>query len=69
MSGEIINLRQQRKRKARAEKEQRAAENRKRFGRPKAERRQTAAESELERRRLEAHARQPSATDTNRDEP
>lgn len=36
---EIINLREARKRKARAEKEKQAADNRIRFGRTKAERR------------------------------
>jgi hypothetical protein len=34
---DIINLRQARKRKSRTEAEQRAAENRARFGRPKPE--------------------------------
>ena len=55
-------------RKARAEKEQRAAENRSRFGRPKAERRQAAAESERERRRHEGHVREGPSSDSSRDE-
>ena len=38
MSAEIINLRQARKAKARAEKEKRAAENRASFGRTKSQR-------------------------------
>lgn len=46
---EIINLRQARKHKARAEKERQAADNRVRFGRTKAERRL----SELEKARAD----------------
>jgi hypothetical protein len=49
---EIVNLRQARKRKARADKETRAAENRIVFGRTKAERDKITAE-----RRLESHRR------------
>ena len=45
---EIVNLRRARKKKARAEKETRAAGNRVRFGRTKAEKR----ESEIESRRV-----------------
>jgi hypothetical protein len=56
--GEIVNLRQARKRKARAAKEAEAVENRARFGMPKAEREKRAAEDELERRRLESLKRQ-----------
>jgi hypothetical protein len=41
---EIVNLRQAKKRRARAEKEAQAAANRATFGRTKAERKQTAAE-------------------------
>ncbi len=44
MSADIINLRRARKAKARAEKEQRAAENRVVFGRSKVERVAAAAE-------------------------
>ncbi|SBW02127.1 conserved hypothetical protein [uncultured Alphaproteobacteria bacterium] len=50
---EIVNLRQARKRKLRAEKDRQAEENRARFGRPKAERAHDAANADLARRRLE----------------
>lgn len=43
---EIINLRQAKKRRARAEKEAQAAANRTKFGRTKGERRKTDAERE-----------------------
>lgn len=52
--GEVINLRQARKKKARAAKEEQAAENRSRYGVPKTEREKRAAEDELQRRRLES---------------
>jgi len=54
---EIVNLRQMRKRKARAEKEAKAAENRIAFGRTKEERRVTEAERQLSERRLDGHKR------------
>lgn len=60
MAAEIVNLRQARKRKARAEKEQTAAENRKRFGRPGAERRLDEATRELESRKLDGLKRPAS---------
>lgn len=50
---DIVNLRQARKRKVRADKDRQAAENRAKFGRPKPERERAAAVSELERRRLD----------------
>ena len=53
MAAEIVNLRQARKHKARAEKERAAAENRERFGRPGAERRLEAATKGLEIRKLD----------------
>jgi phage shock protein A len=59
---EIINLRQARKQKARAEKEARADENRVAFGRTKAEKNLTKAEQDLARSRLEAHKRDPDET-------
>jgi hypothetical protein len=43
MTAEIINLRRARKAKQRREGEERAAQNRARFGRPKAEREATEA--------------------------
>ncbi|MET0746173.1 MAG: DUF4169 family protein [Microvirga sp.] len=54
---EVVNLRQARKRKARADREAKAAENRVAFGRTKAERRLTEAGNDLERRRLDLHRR------------
>ncbi|MDJ1158584.1 DUF4169 family protein [Chelatococcus sp. SYSU_G07232] len=53
--GEIVNLRQARKAKARASKEAQAEENRLRFGRPKAERAAAEANDTLAMRRLEGH--------------
>ncbi|MBX9458629.1 MAG: DUF4169 family protein [Rhizobium sp.] len=43
MAADVINLRQARKQKARAEKGQKAAENRAQFGRPKHEKTVTRA--------------------------
>ncbi|MBO1903454.1 DUF4169 family protein [Microvirga sp. 3-52] len=54
---EIINLRQARKQKARAEKEARADENRIAFGRTKAEKNLTKAEQDLAKSRLDSHKR------------
>ncbi len=54
---EIINLRRARKRKERAEKEARAADNRLAFGRSKADRTLTDARKDLAERRLDAHKR------------
>jgi hypothetical protein len=59
---EVVNLRQARKRKARADREATAAENRVAFGRTKAERRLTEAGNDLERRRLDAHRRDDETT-------
>jgi hypothetical protein len=53
--GEIINLRQARKARARADKEAKAAENRIAFGRTKAERQKAKAQEELGKRRHEGH--------------
>ena len=57
---EIVNLRQARKAKARAEREDEATRNRALFGRPKAER-------ELERKRTEQAGRQLDAHKRERD--
>lgn len=54
---EIINLRQARKNKARAEKEARADQNRIAFGRTKAEKNLTKAEQDLAKSRLDQHRR------------
>jgi hypothetical protein len=54
---EIINLRQARKQKARAEKEARADQNRVSFGRTKAEKELTKAEREKAQRHIDSHKR------------
>jgi hypothetical protein len=63
MTADIINLRQVRKAKARAEKERRAEENRHNFGRPKRVRERAEAESLLEENRLEGLRRDPPDAD------
>jgi hypothetical protein len=50
---EIVNLRQARKRKQRADKDQQAAENRAKHGRTKGEKQRAAAEAERDRRHLD----------------
>ncbi len=50
---QIVNLRQARKRKRRADKDQQAAENRAKFGRTKGEKQRAAAESERDSRHLD----------------
>ena len=58
MTAEIVNLRQARKLKARAEKERQAEANRVHFGQPRAERDLLAREDELARRRHEGARRE-----------
>ena len=55
MTAEIINLRRARKAKSRSEAEEKAADNRVRFGRPKRERTRAEAERSLQDRRHEGH--------------
>ena len=55
MSGKVVNLRQFRKSKARAEKDAQAEENRVKFGRTKAEKQLEKAEKEKTRRHLDGH--------------
>lgn len=50
---EIVNLRQAKKRRARAEKEAKAAANRVAFGRTKAERKQTGTQRAKDKRDLD----------------
>jgi Domain of unknown function (DUF4169) len=57
--GDIVNLRQHRKRKARARKGEAAAENRARFGMTRAERERNAATQTKEQRNLDGHRRDP----------
>ena len=52
---EIINLRNIRKQKARADKDMQAAQNRVLFGRTKAEKLREAAEKSLAERRIDGH--------------
>ena len=54
---EIVNLRLARKRKARAEKEARASQNRIEFGRTKSERKHTQAEIDRASHELNSHKR------------
>jgi len=54
---EIVNLRQARKQKARADKEVRATENRASFGRTKVEKKLSQAEQDLAKSRLDSHKR------------
>ncbi len=56
----VINLRQFRKRKAREDEAQQAAENRARFGRTKAQKEQDALETEQARHRLDQLKRDPA---------
>jgi hypothetical protein len=56
--GDIVNLRKARKNRERAEKESRAQENRRAYGRSKAERMLSEAKSRLESTRLDAHKRE-----------
>lgn len=55
MTGGIVNLRQFRKNKARAEKEARAEENRVKFGRTKAEKQFQKATGEKASSHLDSH--------------
>lgn len=65
--GEVINLRQARKARARAEKEAQAQENRARFGRTGAEKRRDADAAGREERRHEGHRIDPSPGDDDKD--
>lgn len=55
MSGDVVNLRQFRKRKARDEAEREAADNRVKFGRKKSEKQLTESERARDAARLEGH--------------
>ncbi|MDM4768936.1 DUF4169 family protein [Solimonas sp. SE-A11] len=60
---DIINLNKARKRKARAEAEQLAAENRVRFGRTREQRQLDEVQAEDARRRMDQLRREPPADD------
>ncbi len=67
--GEIVNLRQARKRKAREEAETTASENRIKFGLSRRDKKLAAARLDLEQRQLEAHRREaaePAKSDDGR---
>lgn len=55
--GEVVNLRLARKAKARADKQDKAADNRIRFGQSKQERQQIKALRNLDEKRLDGHIR------------
>ena len=55
MSGDIVNLRQARKTRARGEKERRAAENRALYGRTKTERQRDSTTAEKLSRHVAEH--------------
>ncbi len=55
--GEVVNLRQARKRKARAERERSAEANRLKHGQPKAQKERTRLEEDRARRTHDAHRR------------
>lgn len=67
MSAEIVNLRQVRKQKQRAEKEKRAEDNRRSFGRSKAERDAARQRREELEKQVDAHrlTSDPSPGDDN----
>ena len=56
---DIINLKQQRKAKARVEKDKTAAENRVKFGQTKAEKQAQKLKAERAERHLQGHKREP----------
>lgn len=64
MTGDVVNLKQFRKRKARDEKETRAEQNRISFGRTKAEKNLTRALNEKAMRSHEAGKRETTGDDT-----
>ncbi|GGB36885.1 hypothetical protein GCM10011316_06260 [Roseibium aquae] len=55
MNGEVVNLRQARKRKKREDKDRQAAENRRIFGQTKAEKAAARFEGEKRLRSLDGH--------------
>lgn len=63
MSGDVVNLRQFRKRNARAEKEKQAEQNRVSFGRTKAEKSLTDALNAKAERALDQGRREPPVTE------
>ncbi|WP_420333242.1 DUF4169 family protein [Roseibium sp.] len=64
MSAEIVNLRQARKRKQRADSEKQAEDNRRKFGRTKAEREAARRRRDELEKKVEGHRLSPSDDDT-----
>lgn len=64
MSAEIVNLRQARKRKQRADSEKQAEDNRRKFGRSKAEREAARRRRDELEKKVEGHRLSPSDDDT-----
>ncbi|PZQ86818.1 MAG: DUF4169 domain-containing protein [Leifsonia xyli] len=62
---QIVNLRSVRKKRARAEAESKAVENRVRFGMSKQEREAAGAARETSQRRHDAHRRENGGDETN----
>lgn|GEM_PF-567389 len=56
---EVINLNQKRKAKARTDKDKKASENRRKFGRTKEEKQKEKLEAERAERLLQGHKRDP----------
>lgn len=63
VTGSVVNLNRARKQKARAEKEECAAQNRAAYGRTKEEKSLAKAQAALERERLEAGRREKAPAD------
>lgn len=63
MSADLVNLRQARKARAKAEREAAAAQNRILFGRTKAEKEREAAEAARKAREIDGHRRDRSLAD------
>lgn len=61
--GDVINLRQARKQRARQDKDAEAARNRTAFGRSKADKQRDQSVADLAERRLEAHRLTPVTVD------
>jgi Domain of unknown function (DUF4169) len=60
---EIVNLKNARKQKARAEAEAKASQNRAAFGRTKTDKKSAKAETEAAIKRIEGHKRDPREQD------
>ncbi len=68
MTAEIINLRQERKRREREAKAAEAAENRVKFGRTRAEREQEVLGEARARQNLDGHLREPDPAEASHED-